>query len=230
MTATDPLAVLLRHTQYLAPAETAELREAPTPSLDLRVDWDLVVPETVAQEAAAAAKALTRLAPRPALAGWAEWHSLFLERYGPRAVVRVVDAIDALGYPSGYLGSTTMLAPSPLPDRDSRLIKLAHRAGMQRRIEVELDDAALEELATTDPGHCVQPSTEVTVRIDAVNIPALQQGEFTLHVVGVSRSAGATTGRFLGMLDDEDRRRDVMGALPPSLRARASPERKQRHR
>lgn len=216
MTATDPLAALRTHTQHLAPAETAELHKAPKTALNLRVDWDLVVPETVAQEAAAAAKALTRLAPRAALAGWAEWHGRFLERYGPRAVVPVVDAVDALGYPSGYLGSTTTSAPSPLPERDGRLIKLAHAAGMQRRLEVELDDAALEELATTDPDHCVQPSTEVTVRIDAASVPALRKGEFTLHVVGVARSAGTTTGRFLALLDDADRRRmtEVYAGLP----------------
>ncbi|MBV1940875.1 lantibiotic dehydratase [Streptomyces sp. BV286] len=216
MTAIDPLAVLLAHTRYLAPAETAELREAPKTALDLRVDWDLAIPQTVAHEAAAAARALTRLAPRAALAGWAEWHRRFLERYGPRAVVPVVDAVDELGYPSGYLGSTTTPAPSPLPDRDSQLIKLAHAAGMQRRLEIELDDAALEELATTDPDHCIQPSTEVTVRIDAVSVPALQKGEFTLHVVGVARSAGTTTGRFLALLDDDDRRRmtEVYAGLP----------------
>ncbi|MET9812328.1 lantibiotic dehydratase [Streptomyces sp. NPDC006355] len=216
MTATDPLAALRTHTRLLAPAETAESHEAPKTALDLRLDWDLVVPETVAQEAAAAAKALTRLAPRGALAGWAEWHGQFLERYGPRALVTVVDAIDALGYPPGYLGSTYAPAPSPLPDRDGRLIKLAHAAAMQRRLEVALDDAALEELATTDPGHPVQPSTEVTVRIDAASVAALQNGEFTLHVVGVARSAGTTTGRFLSLLDDEDRRRmtTVYAGLP----------------
>ncbi|MFJ9907895.1 lantibiotic dehydratase [Streptomyces sp. NPDC101152] len=216
MMATDPLVTLRPHTRYLAPTETAVLYEAPKTALDLRVDWDLVVPETVAQEAAAAAKALTRLAPRAALAGWSEWHSRFLERYGPRAVVPILDAIDALGYPSGYLGSTTAPTPSPLPDRDGRLIKLAHAAGMQHRLEVELDDAALEELATTDPGHAVQPSTEVTVRIEAASVLALQKGKFTLHVVGVARSAGTTTGRFLALLDDEDRRRmsEVYAALP----------------
>ncbi|TQK44779.1 thiopeptide-type bacteriocin biosynthesis protein [Streptomyces sp. SLBN-118] len=216
MTVTDPLAALLKHAQHLAPAESAELRDAPKPALDLRVDWDLVVPETVAKEAAAAAKALTRLAPRAALTGWTEWHSRFLERYGPRAVVPVVDAVDVLGYPSGYLGATTAQAPSPLPDRDSRLITLAHAAGMRRRLEVQLDDAELEELAATDPGHPVQPSTEVTVRIHAAGVPALEQGEFTLHVVGVARSAGATTGRLLGLLDAEDRHRmtEVYAQLP----------------
>ncbi|NGO46222.1 lantibiotic dehydratase [Streptomyces ureilyticus] len=216
MTATNPLAALLTHAQHLAHAEAAELRETPKPALDLRVDWDLTIPESVAQEAAAAAKSLTRLTPRAALTGWAEWHGRFLERYGPRAAVPVVDAIDALGYPPGYLGSPAAPTPSPLPDRDSRLIKLAHTAGMQRRLEVGLDDAALEELATTDPGHPVQPSTEVTVRIGAASIPALQQGEFTLHVVGVARSAGATTGRFLSMLDAGDRRRmtEAYASLP----------------
>ncbi|MFE4176943.1 lantibiotic dehydratase [Streptomyces sp. NPDC056909] len=207
MTATDPLTTLLTHTRHLGPAEAAELHEAPKTAFDLRVDWDLTVPTTVAHEAAAAAKALTRLAPRAALTGWAEWHGRFLERYGPRAIVPVLDAIDALGYPPGFIGATTQATPSPLPDRDSRLIRLAHSAGMRHRLEVQLDDAAIEELATTDPGHPVQPSTELTVRIDAASVAALQQGEFTLHVVGVARSAGATVGRFLGLLDDEDRRR-----------------------
>ncbi|MER7793517.1 lantibiotic dehydratase [Streptomyces sp. NPDC097640] len=216
MTATAPLAALLTHMQHLAPAEAAELRKPPKPDFDLRVDWDLVVTETVAREAAAAAKALTRLAPRAALTGWATWHSRFLERYGSRAVVPVMDAIDALGYPPGYLGSTTTSTPSPLPDRDSRLIKLAHTAGMRRHLEVELDDPALEELATTDPGHPVQPTTEMTVRIHAASVSALQQGEFMLHVAGVARSAGATTGRFLSMLNAEDRSRmtEVYAALP----------------
>ncbi|MFC8450255.1 lantibiotic dehydratase [Kitasatospora sp. NPDC057223] len=217
MTVTDPLAPLLGHARYLAPEEVAELCKAPKSALDLRVDWDLTIPESVAQEAAAAARALTRLAPRAALTGWAEWHGRFLERYGPRAAVPVVDAIEALGYPPGYLGATTgPPEPEPLPDRDSRLIKLAHVAGMQGRLEVVLDDAALEALATTAPDHPVQPSTELTVRIDASSVLALQQGEFTLHVVGVARSAGTTTGRFLDLLDDADRRRmaGVYAGLP----------------
>ncbi|HSA49501.1 MAG TPA: lantibiotic dehydratase, partial [Yinghuangia sp.] len=140
MTVTDPLAGLMEHAQHLAPDEAEEIRETTRAALDLRVDWDLTVPEAVAREAATAARALTRLAPRAALTGWAEWHSRFVERFGPRAVVPVVDAIDTLGYPPGFLGAATAPAPSPLPERDSRLLKLAHAAGMQRRREVELDD------------------------------------------------------------------------------------------
>ncbi|MFJ7911896.1 lantibiotic dehydratase [Kitasatospora sp. NPDC096204] len=207
MTVADPLAALHHHLPHLDPAEAAGIRQASRGALDLRVDWDLAIPETVAAEAAAAARALTRLAPRAALTGWDQWHDRFLERYGRRAAVPVLDAIEALGYPPCYLGATIAPAPAPLPERDARLIKLAHTAGMRHRMEVELDDTALEDLATTDPGHRVQPSTELTVRIHADNLAALQQGEFTLHVVGVARSAGSTTGRFLGILPDTDRRR-----------------------
>ncbi|WP_033258225.1 MULTISPECIES: lantibiotic dehydratase [Kitasatospora] len=207
MTVTDPLAALHGHLSHLPPVDADEIRRTPRNMVDLRVDWKLTVPEVVATEAAAAARALTRLAPRAALTGWAEWHGRFLERYGPQATVPVLEAVDALGYPSGFLGATTAPTTSPLPERDGRLIRLAHSAGMQRRLEVELDDAALEELAATHPGHPVQPSTELTVRIHATSLPALQGGEFTLHVVGVARSAGATAGRFLDLLGDTDRDR-----------------------
>jgi thiopeptide-type bacteriocin biosynthesis protein len=216
MTTTDPLAPLLRLGPHLTPAETAKLHEAPRRAINLRIDWDLVLPEAVAREAASAAEALTRLAPRAALAGWPEWHSQFLERYGPRAVVPVLDAIGALGYPPGYLGSTAVPQPTPLPERDGRLIKLAHAAAMRREREVELNDSTIAELATTVPDHPVQPSTEMTVRIHAQSLRRLQQGEFTLHVVGAARSAGTTTGRFLHALDAEDRSRmtTVYAGLP----------------
>ncbi|MCX5239080.1 lantibiotic dehydratase [Streptomyces prunicolor] len=216
MTVTDPLVAMNGSARHLSPAEAATIREAPRHALDVRLDWDLTIPEQVAQEAATAARALLRLAPRSALTGWVEWHGRFLDRFGPRAVVPVLDAIDALGYPPGFLGATAPPAPSPLPDRDAYLIKLAHTAALRRNLEVDLDDAALEEIATSDPAHPVQPSTELTVRIDASSLPALQQGEFTLHVVGVARSAGTTAGRFLGMLPDQDQRRmgGVYAALP----------------
>ena len=63
----------------------------PVLAVDLRLDWDLIVPAAVAAEAATAAGVLARLARRPALsAGWAAWHARFLDRYGPGAVVPVL--------------------------------------------------------------------------------------------------------------------------------------------
>ncbi|MFI6623195.1 lantibiotic dehydratase [Streptomyces sp. NPDC050528] len=189
----------------------------PALALDLRLDWDLVIPEAVAEEVASAAAVLTRLAPRAALSpGWIAWHGRFLDRYGPGAVVPVLDAIDLLGYPSGYLGSP-LASPGPtLTARDTRLLGVAYTAGTRRRRHVRLDDAAIEELAVTDPGAPVQPSTEVTVRIHAASVSALEQGEFTLHVVGVARAAGVGTGRFLHLFDADDRHRmtDVYAGLP----------------
>ncbi|MFG2950498.1 lantibiotic dehydratase [Streptomyces adustus] len=216
MTVTDPHAGLVTHACSLSPSEAAPLLQAPRSAIDVRVDWDLVLPQAVAREAAAAATVLTRLAPRGALAGWSEWHGRFLERYGPRAAVCVLDAIEALGYPPGYLGSSAAAVAPPLPERDRRLIRLAHRAALQGHLEVALDDAAIEELATTDASQPVQPSTEVTARITAASLQAMRQGEFTLHVVGVARSAGTTTGRFLSILGDDDRRRmsGVYAGLP----------------
>ena len=133
----------------------------PALALDLRLDWDLVIRQAVAQEAASAATVLTRLAPRAALSpGWTDWHDRFLDRYGPAAAVPVLDALDLLGYPPGYLGSTPAPNGSRLTARDSRLLRLAHTAAMKRHREVRLDDAAIGELALTHPGRPVQPSTE----------------------------------------------------------------------
>ncbi|WP_307795380.1 lantibiotic dehydratase [Actinacidiphila acididurans] len=189
----------------------------PMLALDLRLDWDLVIPEAVAVEAESAAAALTRLAVRPVLSpGWAAWHGRFLERYGPTAVVPVLDAVAMLGYPSGYLGSTATPAEEAVTDRDRRLLKLAHTAVMRRRLEVQLDDASVAELCVVDAHRPVQPSTEVTVRVHSASVASLKEGDFTLHVTGVARAAGATTGRFLHLFDPEDRRRmtDLYAGIP----------------
>jgi thiopeptide-type bacteriocin biosynthesis protein len=196
-------------------------RPAGTPALaiDLRLDWDLVIPQAVAAEAASAATVLARLARRPALSsGWTAWHRRFLERYGPGAVVPVLDAVDAgtgLGYPAGYLGSAHAAPAGSLTDRDKALLKLAQTAALRGSHEMVLDEAMVGNLAVIGPGDPVQPSTELTVRIHAATVDDLGQGRFTLHVTGVSRAAGATTGRFLGLLDAGDHQR--MSALYAAL-------------
>lgn len=192
----------------------------PALAIDLRLDWDLVIPRAVAAEAASAGSVLARLARRPALnSGWIAWHCRFLERYGPGAVVPVLDAVDAgtgLGYPAGYLGSPHAAPAGPLTDRDKALLKLAQTAALRGTREVVLDDAIVGNLAVIGPGDPVQPGTELTVRIHAAKVDDLGQGRFTLHVTGVSRAAGATTGRFLGLLDagDHERMSALYAALP----------------
>lgn len=187
---------------------------------DLRVRWDLTIPRTIAADAADAAAVLCRLARRPALsAGWVAWHTAFLERYGPRAVVRVLDVIDpatGLGYPAGYLGSPHTPPAASLTDRDRTLLKLAQTCAMRGVREIRLDERLIRELSAAGHGHPVQPSTEVTVRVHARRLQDLDEGQFSLHVTGVSRAAGTTAGRFLTVLDDADRDRmsRVYAGLP----------------
>jgi thiopeptide-type bacteriocin biosynthesis protein len=204
----------------------------PVLAIDLRLDWDLMVSKAVAAEAASAATILAQLARRPALSlGWAEWHARFLERYGPGALVPVLDATDnstGLGLPVGYLGSPHAGQTSALSDRDRTLLRLAQRAAMRHEQEITLDDALIADLAGVGPDDPVQPSAELTVRVHAASIPDLDEGRFTLHVLGVSRGAGTVTGRLLGLLDAADRERmrgayaALAGVHPDSLLAQIS--------
>ncbi|MFG2059390.1 lantibiotic dehydratase [Micromonospora sp. NPDC048930] len=176
--------------------------------VDVHVDVDLRVPEAVAVEAVTAAGVLTRLAA-PGRAGWAAWHRRFLERYGPHTLVPVRDAVDAdigLGYPAGYRGAPPV-PPVALTPRDRKLLALAQEAALRRQHEVMLDDSMIRDLAGEEPITQVQPSTELTVAVHARTMRELDQGDFRLAVVGVSRNAGTTTGRFLDLFNPADRAR-----------------------
>jgi thiopeptide-type bacteriocin biosynthesis protein len=192
----------------------------PTLAIDLRLDWDLTIPDAVAAEAASAAVILARIARHPALSlGWAAWHARFLERYGPGALVPVLDATDdstGLGFPAGYLGSRHAEKTSPLSDRDKTLLRLAQQAAVRHEQEVTLDDDLVGSLSGVGSDDPVQPSAELTVRVHAASIADLDAGRFMLHVLGVSRAAGTVTGRFLDLLafPDRERMRGEYAALP----------------
>lgn len=219
--ARDPAAALAARNEA-ADAMTGLLAtNRPVHAIDMRLDWDVTVPKAVASEAATAAGVLTRLARNRALnGGWAAWHAGFLDRYGPAAVVPVLDATDdacGLGFPSGYLGSPHPgRQDSVFTGRDEMLLNLAQQAMMRGDDEVVLDDALIEKLAVLDPSAPAQPSAELTVRVHAASIADLDAGRFTLHVTGVSRGVGTVTGRFLHLLDEHDRNRvlGVYGGLP----------------
>ncbi len=185
--------------------------ERPLP-VDLRVDCALVLPQAVAREAEAAAAALARLTPYPSGPPvWRDYHTRFLERYGIGAVVPAAEILNAdagLGFPAGYRDSCLELPKSPLSERDTRLLALAQKAAMDRSTEVVLDDQMVADLVTEDfaTGQ-TQPHTELSFRIHAPNRATVDRGEFDLAVVGVSRAAGTTTGRFLDLFDPGDRER-----------------------
>jgi thiopeptide-type bacteriocin biosynthesis protein len=193
----------------------------PTLAVDLRMDWDLTIPEDVAAEAAKAASIQVQLAGRRSLnPGWDIWHDRFLERYGPYAIVPLLDAIDpdtGLGYPAGYLGTAPNPAAGPPTARDALLLTLVQKATLRRQREIILDEALIAQLAHR-PAVPAQTTTELTVRIDASSQESLNRGDFTLSILSISRMAGTMSGRFLNLFGDDDRVRmaTLYAGRPPT--------------
>ncbi len=183
-------------------------------TVDLRVDCALILPHVVAREAETAAAALARLTLYPTGPPvWKDYHTRFLERYGIDALVPVLEILNAdagLGFPAGYRDSRLELPVPGLSERDVRLLALVQNAAMDQSTEVVLDEAVIAGLMVEGAATAqVQPHTELSFRVHAPTRGALDRGEFTLAVVGVSRAAGTMTGRFLDLLDPGDRDRMV---------------------
>lgn len=190
--------------------------------VDVALDCELVVPRTVTAEACRAAAALARLS-RPPSRQWRDWHARFLDRYGLYGLVPVVDAVDAqvgLGYPKRFTGERAAEPADDsavLTDRDRRLLALAQRAALRGEHEVVVDDALLEQVAGTATVE-VSPSAELTVRVHADSLHAIEEGDFQLSVVRASAQAFSTAGRFLDLFGDDVRDRMASGAaeIPPT--------------
>lgn len=199
----------------------ADLAAAEQPlHVDVKADLDVVLPQAVAREAEKAAGALARLTPHPSGTPiWRDYHTRFLERYGIGAAVPLLEIVSpdsGLGLPAGYRDSLLDLPAPRLSERDIRLLAMVQHAAMDRRIEVVLDARAIGELAAEGlPTAQWQPHTEMSFRIHAPSLAALDRGEFDLVVGGVFRAAGITTGRFLDLLPqtERDRMLSAYGAL-----------------
>lgn len=216
-----------------AAACMAALHRRPGPLLatDLRLDCEIALPPAVIAEAETAASALVRLTPHPyGNPAWRAWHELFIDRYGPGAVVPVTDIVDAdrgLGYPAGYRGSPHPPSAPRLSVRDRAWSRLAQRAVLDGSGEVTLDEVALTELAPafdTDathrpsvhrPAHIV-PHSELRFSLHAATPSALDDGDFTLVVASATRQAGTSIGRFLHLFDNPtaDRIAEAFRGLP----------------
>lgn len=214
-------ALLAQHNagQHRADRETVAERmlavceAAPQPLMtDLRLDCSITLPEDVAREAAAAAWALTRLTPYPTgTSVWGAYHQLFVERYGPGAVIPVADLVHAdtgLGLPAGYRDSLLRKPASDVSRRDRALLALAQRAAIEGRTEVLLDDHSIADIGGEAASRIEPaPHAEVSFHLQADSRQALDAGTFQLVLVSAMRSAAATAGRFLHLLDAADRDR-----------------------
>jgi len=177
---------------------------SPAVAVDVRLDADVTLPDTLIRHARDAATVLTRLTPYPrGLPFWEDYHAAFLERYGVGAVVPLTDVVNpdiGLGLPATYRGSHRTVATAPVSDRDRRLLRLATQATAGGG-EVILDERTLDDLIDPDQPAQVPPHVELFFQIHAASVAALRQDRYTLLVSGAARAAGSTTGRFLHLLD-----------------------------
>ncbi|MET7902604.1 lantibiotic dehydratase [Streptomyces sp. NPDC005355] len=169
-------------------------------AVDLRLDAEVRIPESVAQEMERAADALLRLTRRPAGQGvWKEYQVAFWERYGTGTLVpvkEVVDPASGLGYPAEYPGSRMTAPPPTVSERDERLLALAWQALADGSREIVLTDDLIDRLAgDARTGQEAPPHVEMCARLHADSLSALEHGDFTLTVTP-ARAAGTLTSRF----------------------------------
>ncbi|KDN85871.1 Lantibiotic dehydratase domain-containing protein [Kitasatospora cheerisanensis KCTC 2395] len=177
-------------------------------AVDMRLDADLVLPEAVAREAAHAADLLARLSAFPyGVAAWREYHQRFYERYGRGSLVPLPDMVadSGIGWPDGYPGTAQAAEQPRFSERDAVLSELAQRAALEDHREVELDEALLASLSLGPAEPRLPAHLEIGARLHAGSQQALQRGEFRLEILSVSRAAGVSVGRFLPLLEPEQR-------------------------
>ncbi|CAL9312679.1 hypothetical protein SUDANB180_02621 [Streptomyces sp. enrichment culture] len=177
-------------------------------ALDLRLDARVVVPQEVAREIERAAMVLTRVSTRPyGTAAWGAYHQRFYERYGIGTMVPLHEVVadSGIGYPEGYPGTVSGARRPRISDRDDVLVRLAQAAVLDGRDEVVLTDELVAAMDVGPEQPRLPPHLEVGVRVLTAGIEDLQRGQFRLEITSVSRGAGVSTGRFLGVLAPDDR-------------------------
>lgn len=205
-------ALLARHNQSTTgPAEQRRLRRSVTAhpregssfpmrlAVDTRLDAHITIPPVVVRAARDATATLAALAANPEGAPeWADYHARCLDVYGPGAVigVRELTGPAGIGLPAGYRGSHLSLPRPRETERDTHLLELAHTAALEGSVEVALDTPALAQARGDLSATTLPPHLEIRAQVHATTPQALDTGDFTLWVNGVSRAVGTLTGRF----------------------------------
>ena len=168
---------------------------------DLAADARLVLPTSLAVEAAAAAGVLSRTgSDHGPLVGC---HERFLERYGVHRFVPLLEATDPV---IGLSLDAVDADPSELshPSSDHRTAVLAGlltRAAATGGVEVRLDDADVAALAHGQPDLPPPRTAEITVRVLAATAQDLATGRLHLAVCpGGLPDAGTALGRYTSLL------------------------------
>ncbi len=170
-------------------------------AVDLLLHCDAQLPEHVVWEMERAASALLRMTRQPASeAAWRDYRAGFCDRYGTGTLVPLLEVVDpdaGVGYPAGYPGSALPLPVERLLERDEQLLALAWQATANGSREITLTDEIIRALADGDQidERYIPPHVELSARIDASSLGALETGDYTL-TVAPARAAGPLTSRF----------------------------------
>ncbi|MEV4502587.1 lantibiotic dehydratase [Streptomyces klenkii] len=199
----EPVPAGERSSRPVLVARMRSLNDAvPVPLVtDTALDCAVRIPEQVAVEAQEAVSVLRRLSPYPfGYPAWRDYHARFRARYGPGAVVPLLELVadSGLGFPAGYLGSAYQGAPRLLTERDEQLLRLVQHATLEGG-EIVLTEqliADLEDGAETIP----VPRAEVCFEIHAGSLDAMAKGAFRLLVTGTPRPGSSMVGRFAHLL------------------------------
>jgi lantibiotic biosynthesis protein len=167
---------------------------------DLAADADIRLPQSLADEAAEAAGLLWRI-------GWGTppleaWHAAFVERYGSRRWVPLLEATDPVTGLGTADDADTIGPPVPDQVREAALARLLATALADGSTEVTLAPPDVAELTARD-GYPPPRTAEIYVRVLAASPADLAAGRFSLAVCpgGGSQDAGSTAGRFTALLD-----------------------------
>ncbi len=211
-------ATVIDPAEALPAALRAQVRDRP-PATDLRLNAMVRLPHEVLIEAGTAATVLARLATHPnGTPVWRRWVERFTERYGENTAVPVEVVTDpdrGVGFPDGFV--KTVEPPRPMSRRDRMLLELAGTAAVEGTRSVALTGAMIEEFeAAREKPSLIAPHLELAAQVEARSIQDLDQGNFRLRVVTVSRSAGSMTGRFWHLFPDTGATYTDLPTLEPS--------------
>jgi len=177
--------------------------------VDLRIDAEFTLPDTVTDEIISAATVAWRLRPDwpgpvEQLAGY---RRAFIDWYGWNTLIplkELTDPATGLGLPAHYGGAAG--SDNGTDDnvaRDALFLALAQRAAALGQREVVLDDELITRLAQRDGGPDESAYAEVCAELLAEHEDSLLAGDFRLVLTGsYGNRTGAMFGRFLHVVPE----------------------------
>lgn len=167
-------------------------------TVDVAVDADIQVPQSLLTEATDAAGLLWSISPSSEVLG--VYHSRFVEQYGIQRrvpLLAVVDLVTGLGDPDDGEHPATDKDPA----RGRVLAGLIADAITRHSTEVTLDDKAIAALRVASER--IPPNSgELYARVLSKSAGDLAAGRYLLAAyLGSTQDAGSTLGRFSSLLD-----------------------------